>query len=398
MPIARIPGCGPTTWIFQRSGNGVPDLLDEVKWELDWLTRMQNPDGSMLSILGVSHASPPSAAKGQSFYGPPNTSAALAAASAFALGAQVYGGTKKFADYGRDLGRRARAAWAWAIAHPDVTFRNNDPASGSTGLGAGQQETDDFGRAMQRLTAAVYLFELTRDDAFRTYVDTHFREAHFMQHHAPSPLEAAVETALIHYASVPAASPAVAREIRRAWLDGVGSRVRWAATEKRRDPYAAYLAHYGWGSNSVKAEQGTILLETAALTDGASRRSFTDAASHYLHYLHGTNPLGKVYLSNMSGFGAANSVARFYHSWFEDRTPPPGYLVGGPDQDYSWDERCPQVSAACGARPPSPPAEQPPQKSYLDFSAGWPLNSWQITEPDIGYQTAYIRLLARFVH
>ena len=230
------------------------------------------------------------------------------------------------------------------------------------------------------------------------YVDTHFREAHFMQHRAPSPLEAAVETALIHYASVPAASPAVAREIRRAWLDGVGSKVRWAATENRRDPYAAYLAHYGWGSNSVKAEQGSILLETAALTDNASRQTFTDAASHYIHYLHGTNPLGKVYLSNMGEFGATNSVARFYHSWFEDRTPPPGYLVGGPDQDYSWDERCPQVSAACGARPLSPPAEQPPQKSYLDFSAGWPLNSWQITEPDIGYQTAYIRLLARFVH
>jgi hypothetical protein len=100
----------------------------------------------------------------------------------------------------------------------------------------------------------------------------------------------------------------------------------------------------------------------------------------------------------MGGFGATNSVARFYHSWFQDRTPPPGYLVGGPDQDYSWDERCPQVSAACGPKPPSPPANQPPQKSYLDFSTGWPLNSWQITEPDIGYQAAYLRLLARFVH
>ena len=392
----------PRAWTddfdIPESGNGVPDLLDEVKWELNWLTRMQNPDGSLLSILGVSHASPPSAAKGPSFYGPPNTSAALAAAGAFALGAKVYGGTGRFTDYGRELGRRAKAAWAWAIAHPDVTFRNNDAASGSTGLGAGQQETDDPGRAMERLSAAVYLFDLTRDDAFRTYIDAHFREAHFIQHQSPSPSEAAVQTALIDYAALPAASPAVAQEIRQDWLGDVGPKESWAATENRRDPYAAYLPHYGWGSNSVEAAQGSMLLETAALTDRASRQSFIDAASHYLHYLHGINPLGKVYLSNMSRFSAANSVARFYHSWFQDRTPPPGYLVGGADQDYRWDERCPQVSIDCGSKPPSPPANQPPEKSYLDFSTGWPLNSWQITEPDIGYQAAYLRLLASFVH
>lgn len=28
---------------------------------------------------------------------------------------------------------------------------------------------------------------------------------------------------------------------------------------------------------------------------------------------------------------------------------------------------------------------------------GWPLNSWPITENSNGYQTAYIRLLARYV-
>lgn len=391
----------PTVWTddfgIPESGNGVPDLLDEVKWELDWLTRMQNRDGSLLSILSVSHASPPSAAKGRSFYGPPNTISALAAASAFALGAKVYGRTRQFTHYGQGLGQRAQAAWAWAAAHPDVTFRNNDEAAGSMGLGAGQQETDDFGRAMARLASAVYLFDLTGENVFRAYVDTHFRDAPFMQHHAPSPSDAGVETALIYYAALPKASAFVAQEIQHVWLEGVGPKENWAATESRRDPYVAYLPHHGWGSNSVKAQQGSILLETAALTDGPSRKAFIDAASGYLHYLHGTNPLGKVYLSNMSGFGATNSVARFYHSWFQDRTPPAGYLVGGPDQDYDWDPRCPTVSPACGANPPSPPAKQPPQKSYLDFGDGWPLNSWQITEPDVGYQAAYLRLVARFV-
>src|SRR6478752_5939716 len=31
------------------SGNGVPDTLDEVKWELDWLLKMQTANGSVLN-------------------------------------------------------------------------------------------------------------------------------------------------------------------------------------------------------------------------------------------------------------------------------------------------------------------------------------------------------------
>ena len=45
----------------------------------------------------------------------------------------------------------------------------------------------------------------------------------------------------------------------------------------------------------------------------------------------------------------------------------------------------------------SPPIGQPPQKSYKDFNADWPLNSWTVTENSIGYQAAYIRLLSKFV-
>ena len=45
----------------------------------------------------------------------------------------------------------------------------------------------------------------------------------------------------------------------------------------------------------------------------------------------------------------------------------------------------------------SPPAGQPAQKAYLDFNDSWPLDSWQVTEPSGGYQTAYIRLLSKFV-
>jgi hypothetical protein len=132
------------------------------------------------------------------------------------------------------------------------------------------------------------------------------------------------------------------------------------------------------------------------------------AASHYIHYLHGVNPLGKVFLSNMGSLGAENSVDQFYHSWFHHGSerwdsvktsthgPAPGFLVGGPNSSYNWENGCPGLNPGCGSAPPSPPTGQPPQKSYTDFNDSWPLNSWSVTENSNGYQTAYIRLLARF--
>jgi endoglucanase len=72
------------------SGNGIPDLLDEAKYELDWLLKMQNSNGSVLSIVGVQNfgtASPPSADISQRLYGPATTSATFTASALFALGA-----------------------------------------------------------------------------------------------------------------------------------------------------------------------------------------------------------------------------------------------------------------------------------------------------------------------
>ena len=147
-------------------------------------------------------------------------------------------------------------------------------------------------------------------------------------------------------------------------------------------------------------------------SDPAAARA---AAARYLHYIHGVNPLGLVYLSNMGAFGAERSVNEFFHSWFAngsalwDRVgtstfgPPPGFLTGGPNPSYDIDGCCPEScgspenNALCSSEPVEPPRGQPPQKSYKDFNTSWPLNSWSVTENSNGYQVAYIRLLARLI-
>lgn len=388
------------------SGNGIPDLLDEVKWEADWLVRMQNDDGSLLSVLGVAHASPPSAAKAPSYYGPASTAATYGGAGAFAYAAKIYGRLPQFADYAADLKVRAVRAWTWAQAHPHVLFYNNDARDHSDGLAAGQQEVDDYGRAMGALSAAIYLYDLTGDSVYRDYIDAHYRENHIFTQGITVDFDYPQTAPLLDYAATANATPQVAADIKRAFAAGYDT-MGWA--QAASDPYLAHISAYGWGSSGIKGNAGSIFADEALY--GLGTHSATDdmnAAAGFVHYLHGVNPLGKVYLSNMKAFGATNSVDNLYHTWYAPGTPwnsvskskygpPPGYLVGGANPDYNWADGCPGLNPACGSAPPSPPVGQPSQKAYADFNQSWPIDSWEVTEPSVSYQTAYIRLLARFV-
>lgn len=413
---AETPRAFTDDYDLPESGNGIPDIVDEARWGLDWLGRMQNDDGSVLSILGVTHASPPSAATGPSAYGPASTSATLSAAAAFAYGSTVLRSleTPELVTEADTLLARAERAWQWAERNPSVTFVNNDPAAGTEGLGAGQQETDDAGRAAKRLEAAAHLLEATGRPVFRDVVDKTYEAMPLMRDSRVSPFELESIDPLLTYATLPEASDDVAERIDRTFAEATTALLD-ATVSSGADPYRAPIPEYTWGSNKTKANQGIVLWRLASLDPSRPRADDAAAgAAGYLHYLHGTNPMNLAYLSNMSGLGAENSVNEIFHTWFGDGSPrwdrvgvsevgpPPGFVTGGPNPSYSLDPCCAETcdgapAAACSADSLSPPLNQPPQKSYKDFNTGWPQNSWTVTENSNGYQAAYIRLLATHV-
>jgi hypothetical protein len=385
----------------------VPDVLDETKWEIDWIGRMQNSDGSVLSIVGHNGASPPSTDTSPCKYGPANTSAALTSASAFAYASIVFNSVSAaktaYPGFANALASMAQKAWTWANANPNVTFYN-----AQNGVGAGEQETDANGRLQKKVQAAVFLFELTGDAMYRSFVDSNHAglESSFDPFHMDQ-----LDT-LLEYTKVAGATASVVQNILSTYKSNVEGSGYFGNLRSNIDPYLAYLQAYTWGSNQVKAGQGNMFTNVVSFNvDSAANADAPRYAERYVHYIHGVNPLQLVYLSNMGNYGAEKSVTRFFHSWFAHGSqwdavgvstygPPPGYLVGGPNPSYNWDSCCPSGCGAgnsCGAAPPSPPTGQPDQKSYKDFNDSWPLDSWQISEPDVGYQAQYVRLLAKFV-
>ena len=420
--LLRAYAENPTIWSddygIPESGNGIPDVLDEARWGLDFLARLQGSDGAVLSIVGEPSASPASAATGPCLYGPPSTSATLATAAAFAAGARVLRLPKTAAldAAADDVLARAKSAWTWAAANPAVIFKNNDSASGSSGLGSGQQETDDYGRLVDKLDAAAQLFAATGDAAYRTAFDADYMQLHLIASSYVSPWDVQGQETALDYADAPGATAAVSKAIKDAYLAGAKGSGNLGAITGNADPYLAYMKDYVWGSNSTKSNIGNLFAAVVAhQLDAASSADMTRAASRYIHYLHGTNPLSIVYLTNMYAHGAENCANEMFHTWFADGSakwdragmstygPPPGYLTGGPNLSYDWDACCPAgcgsagSNAMCMSMSISPPKGQPPQKSYLDFNTSWPLDSWSVTEPSDGYQVAYIRLLSKFV-
>jgi len=421
--LLRAYAENPTAWGddygIPESGNGVADVVDEARWGIDFLARMQESDGSVLSIVGEAGASPPSAATGPSLYGSANTSATLSTAAAFAYASKVLRslGKPELVANADALLNQAKRAWVWADAHPAVIFKNNDAASGSQGLGAGQQETDDYGRLTMKLNAAAHLFEVTGDPAYRTFFDASFTMTHMLQNGGfVYPFEAETQETLLDYTRMAGATAAVADAIRAAYRNGIDGNDNLKAFRSNADPYLGYLKDYTWGSNAIKSNQGSVFYDVITYgLDPALNAEAERAAERYLHYLHGVNPFAMVYLSNMYAHGAENSVNEFYHTWFADKSPlwdrvgtsqhgpPPGFLTGGPNPSYDWDACCPTNcgspanNAICNSEPLSPPKGQPPQKAYKDFNTNWPIDSWQVTENSDGYQVAYIRLLSKFV-
>ncbi|HTF80918.1 MAG TPA: glycoside hydrolase family 9 protein, partial [Cytophagales bacterium] len=285
--------------------------------------------------------------------------------------------------------------------------------------GAGDQETDSLGRFTAKMSAALYLYDLTGHTpylstfengintfpliAWGNYMSQYFQES---------------QDLLFYYLDLPGINASKATQIKTATLAAAKKSGDFiAALTSETDPYRAFIKDYNWGSNSYKGLYGNFLWQVQNHSIEPSKDSFyLKAAEEYLHYVHGVNPFGLVYLTNMKKHGAENNIKEIYHSWFTsgsskwDREgtstygPAPGFLAGGPNSGYTIDACCPsgcgsaQNNALCTSESTSPPLGQPAMTAYKDFNTSWPLNSWAVTENSNGYQTNYIRLLSKYVH
>jgi hypothetical protein len=403
----------PSVWTddlnIPESGNGIPDLLDEAKWELDWLLRMQTAtgNGSVLSKVAVTdhqRASPPSADTTPRYWGAASTASTACSASVFALGAIAFAAAGQ-TSYATTLTTAAESAWTWAQTNNAVGYVN-------TGFNNANPEPSTYGRALCQLQAAAFLYARTGTGAYKTYVENNYTTLNAVNStywfgFAP---DVYAQQALLYYAVQPGVTGTVKTAIQNSKTTGIGSAEFYPAVTNATDAYRAYMkdADYVWGSSQNKSHIGNIFLDQIRYTlDTPNATNYKNAAAGYLHYILGVNPHSMVYLTNLYQYGCARCANETFHEWFADGTdwdnaltspkgPAPGYLVGGANAQYGVSD-----CVGAGTLAVSPPAGQPIQKSYKDWNTVWNGSadecSYTVTESGIYYQAAFLHLLAHFV-
>ena len=354
------------------SGNGTPDILNEIRWNLEWMLTMQDEDGGVWHKQ-TSEAFPgfimPEQDKLVSYAigtGAEPFKASCATgdlAAVMAIAARVY---KPFdpAFAARNL-RAAEKAWTWLGKYPKAIFRNPKPVS--TG------EYGDANCADEALWAAAELFRTTGADEYRTYFLANYA-AFIPSLRATQPAEDWADVAsmgLWTYVLGGGKDAQAAAAIRQASLtaaDQVVERTRANAY------HTSLVVHdYVWGSNGVAANYGVQLLVANAFQP---KPAYVNAALDNLHYLLGRNAFSLSWVSQVGDnayrhphhrpSGAANSPG-----------PWPGLLSGGPNR------------ARQDAALQRLPAATPPARCYLDSQESYASN-----ETCINWNASLVFLLA----
>jgi len=355
------------------SGNGTPDILNEARWNLEWMLKMQDEDGGVWHKQTSEHFSGFVAPEddhlpsevigtGQSPFKSTCATADLAAVAAIA--ARVYKPfDPKFAA--RNL-EAARQAWLWIQKYPNVTFKN--PPGVTTG------EYSDNYCGDERLWAAAELWRTTGEAAFNDFFVKQYPDFR-PSLEAPSP-EGWREVAplgLWTYAlsAQKGADPVVVSDIRKR----TSAAARAIVERTRKNPYRVSLLtkDYVWGSNGVVANYGMELLVANLLVPDPT---FLETAQDNLHYLLGRNAFSISWVTQVG----ANPYHHPHHrtsAASKTAEPWPGLLSGGPNAGRQDD--------ALRKLPPG----LPPAKIYADDQASYASN-----EIAINWQAPLVFLLA----
>ncbi|WP_346779694.1 glycoside hydrolase family 9 protein [Streptomyces sp. S3(2020)] len=357
---------GDSTLAIPERGNGVPDILDEARWGVEFLMKMQVPAGRTDAGMVRHKVSDenwtlvpmrPELDPQKRVLSAVSTAATLNLAATAAQAARVWKTID--ADFSARALAAAERAYTAAKANPTRYADPND--SNGSGTYYDDNVTDEF------YWAAAELFTTTGSSTYRADVtgSSLFRGRGFDQGGFEWWWTAGLGDTTL--ALVPNGLSASDVSATRAAFSSYADRLLAQADAQG---YPALTNSFYWGSNGVVSNAGNVLALAHDFTGQAKYRTGVYKA---LDYLFGRNPLNYSYVTGYGERVAHNVTHRFWANQLDSSLPtaPPGALAGGPNPNLEDPTSSAQL-AGCVA-----------QKCYVDD-----INAWSVNEVALNWNSA----------
>lgn len=384
------------TMSIPENSNGYPDLLDEARYEMEWMFKMMVQSGDYAGMVyhkvhdikWTALALAPADDTEERIIKPPTTAATLNMA---ACAAQAYRLWKdidpQFAD---QCLTNAETAYAAAKKHPDMYAPLDESVGG--GPYGDDDATDEF------YWAACELFIATGDTVYQQDIES---SPHYLKMEVKlsggEDVDSCGSFNWAHVAALGNLSMALntekmGDEAKQQLTENISGAAEYykELTDKQGygQPYEAgtisYLIDkhgYTWGSNSFVMNNNIVMAYAYELT---GEDDYLDGVVSGMDYILGRNPMDYSYVT---GYGT-HAVKNPHHRWWSYQADsnfpqaPNGVLVGGPNSGM----QDPWVKGSGWKL-----GEIAPAKCYMDNIEAWSVNECTINwNTPLAWVTAYL--------
>ena len=305
------------------SGNQIPDVLDEVRFELEWLLKMQRPDGAVyFKVTPKSFESfiMPQNDKSSRYLYEVSSTATADFAALMARAGRIYDSMDSI--FAQTCLLAAEQAWSFLEANPAIVpsggFKN--PADTQTG------EYGDGDDRDERLWAAAELYETTGKGTYHTYFQSHYTQPGVFT----SVMGWGGVAPLAHLTYLLSQRAGINSTIQSQLQSALVSYCQTLVTQRNQSGFQTLLkpGEYNWGSNSSALNKAILLIFAYKRTQ---QKPYLDAASDQFHYVLGVNAHNMTFIT---GIGDVSPLHPHHRPSQADGIikPIPGLLIGGANQ------------------------------------------------------------------
>jgi endoglucanase len=306
------------------SNNSLPDILDEIKWNLDWMLTMQDPnDGGVYNkktCAAFCDFIMPVKDTATRYVVTKSTSSACDFAAVMAVAYRIY---KQFdATYANTCLDAAKRAHTWALANPSISFSNPGKSGIYPAIGTGGYGDSNLSDELEWAGNELYI--ATKDETKYGYKSTNT----YSLPDWASVRMLGMLSLIFNRKNLTAKGFADTTSMKNKLLNLVNAYVTY---QKNTSPYRVVMgtggnADFVWGSNAFAANQAMLIMNAYMMTNNID---YANAAVSQVDYLVGRNATGYSFVTGIGSKPGMNIHHR--QSGADGITDPvPGWLSGGP--------------------------------------------------------------------